>query len=95
MIKLSVIIPFYGVEKYNARCTDSLMPQTMKDDIEFIFINDATEDSSLDVLKKVLSEYPEQKEQVSIILYHEKKQRIACCEKYRFCCCKRQIYLPL
>lgn len=73
MIKLSVIIPFYGVEKYIARCTESLMRQTMQDDIEFIFINDTTIDDSLDILKKVLSEYPERKEQVSI-LHHEKNK---------------------
>lgn len=69
-IKISVIVPFYGVEKYIARCTESLMCQTMQDGIEFIFVNDATKDSSLDVLKKVLSEYPERKEQVTI-LHHE------------------------
>lgn len=69
-MNVSVIVPFYGVEKYIARCTESLMCQTMQDGIEFIFVNDATKDSSLDVLKKVLSEYPERKEQVTI-LHHE------------------------
>ena len=69
-MNISVIVPFYGVEKYIARCAESLMCQTMEDDIEFIFVNDATKDCSLDVLKKVLAKYPNRKEQVTI-LSHE------------------------
>lgn len=72
-MNVSVIVPFYGVEKYIARCAESLMRQTMQDDIEFIFVNDATNDGSLDVLKKTLAEYPERKKQV-IILHHEKNK---------------------
>lgn len=72
-VKISVIVPFYGVEKYIARCAVSLMRQTMKDNIEFIFVNDATKDDSLDVLKKALAEYPERKEQVTI-LHHERNK---------------------
>lgn len=51
-MNVSIIVPFYGIEKYIARCAKSLMRQTMQDDIEFIFVNDATKDGSLDVLKK-------------------------------------------
>lgn len=72
-MNVSVIVPFYGVEKYIARCTESLMRQTMQNDIEFIFVNDATKDNSLDVLQKVLAEYPERKEQVTI-LHHERNK---------------------
>lgn len=73
MIKLSVIVPFYGVEKYIARCAESLMRQTTQDDVEFIFVNDATKDNSFDVLQKVLTEYPEREEQVTI-LHHERNK---------------------
>lgn len=72
-VKISVIVPFYGVEKYISRCAESLMRQTMQDDIEFIFVNDATKDGSLDILKKALAEYPERKEQVTI-LHHERNK---------------------
>lgn len=72
-IKISVIVPFYGVEKYISRCAESLMCQTMQDDIEFIFVDDASKDNSLDVLKKVLLKYPERKKQVTI-LYHERNK---------------------
>lgn len=72
-MNVSVIVPFYGVEKYIARCVESLMCQTMQDDIEFIFVNDATKDDSLYVLRKVLSEYPERKEQVTILCHERNK----------------------
>ena len=39
-MSISVLIPVYNVEKYIERCVRSLMEQTIKDGIEFIFIND-------------------------------------------------------
>lgn len=72
-IEISVIVPFYGVEKYISRCAESLMCQTMEDGIEFIFVNDATKDSSLDILENVLAGYPERKKQITI-LHHERNK---------------------
>lgn len=72
-MNISVIVPFYGVEKYIARCAESLMCQTLEDDIEFIFVNDATKDFSIDVLNKVLSKYPNRKEQVTILCHEINK----------------------
>ena len=69
-MKVSVCIPVYGVEKYIERCARSLFEQTMKDDIEFIFVDDCTPDKSIEVLQKVLEEYPNRKDQVKII-HHE------------------------
>lgn len=65
MPKVSVIIPVYGVEKYIERCARSLFEQTLND-IEFIFIDDCTPDKSIEVLEKVLEEYPNRREQVII-----------------------------
>lgn len=65
MAKVSVLVPVYGVEKYIARCAHSLFQQTL-DDIEFIFINDCTQDRSIDILKEVLSEYPNRQPQTII-----------------------------
>lgn len=70
-IKLSVCIPIYGVEKYIERCARSLFEQTIKDGIEFIFVNDCTKDKSLEILEAVLKEYPDRKNQVKII-HHAK-----------------------
>lgn len=65
MPKVSVIIPVYGVEKYIERCARSLFEQTL-DDIEYLFIDDCTPDKSLDVLRKVIEDYPIRKEQIII-----------------------------
>ena len=67
MIKVSVCIPVYGVEKYIERCARSLFNQTMKDEIEFIFVNDCTKDKSIEILQKILLEYPNRKKQVKIL----------------------------
>lgn len=65
MPKISVIIPVYGVEKYIERCARSLFEQTI-DDIEYLFIDDCTPDKSVEILKHVLEEYPQRKDQVVI-----------------------------
>jgi len=49
--KISVIIPIYNMEKYLARCLDSVINQTLKD-IEIICINDGSTDNSLEILTK-------------------------------------------
>lgn len=64
--KVSVIIPVYGVEEYIERCVRSLFEQTLED-IEYIFINDCTKDHSIEILQKLISDYPKRKEQVRLI----------------------------
>ena len=49
-MKVSVIVPVYGVEKYMARCARSLFAQTL-DRVEFIFIDDCTPDRSMAILQ--------------------------------------------
>lgn len=51
MPKISVIIPVYRVEKYLARCLDSVMAQTFKD-FEVICVNDGSPDNCGDILKQ-------------------------------------------
>ena len=63
---VSVIIPIYNVERYIGRCVKALMEQTLHD-VEYIFVNDATPDSSIEVLQTVISQYPYRKGQVRII----------------------------
>lgn len=65
MPAVSVIIPVYNVEPYMARCARSLFGQTLED-MEFIFIDDCSPDHSIDVMREVLKEYPERKEQVRV-----------------------------
>lgn len=70
--KVSVIVPIYGVEDYIEKCARSLMEQTL-DDIEFVFVNDATKDDSMKVLEKTLTEYPDRISQVKIVEHTENK----------------------
>lgn len=72
-ILVSVIVPIYGVERYIARCAESLFGQTMTDGVEFLFINDSTADNSIQVLRNIISKYPHLKSQVSIINHSENK----------------------
>lgn len=65
-MKVSVIIPVYGVEKYIERCARSLFEQTLKE-IEFIFVNDCTCDNSIVILQAIIEEYPIRKSNVHII----------------------------
>ena len=72
MAKVSLIIPVYGVEKYIKRCVESLFKQTL-DDLEYIFVDDCTKDHSIEVLEKVLSDYPNRKNQVRIVRHDKNK----------------------
>lgn len=68
-VKISVIIPCYNVEKYVDRCIQSLILQQMElRDMELIFIDDASTDSTWEKLKVWESRYPD-----SIILIHCEK----------------------
>lgn len=66
MKKITIIIPIYGVEKYIERCATSLFEQTLNN-IEYIFVDDATPDKSIEILTNVLERYPQRKPQVTII----------------------------
>lgn len=72
-VKLSVCIPIYKVENYIERCAISLFTQTIKEGIEFIFVNDCTPDLSIKRLKDVLSKFPDRISQVKIINHEENK----------------------
>ena len=50
MVKISVIIPVYNVEKYLEKCLHSVCNQTLKD-LEIICINDGSTDKSGQILK--------------------------------------------
>mgnify|MGYP003466554571 CR=1 FL=1 len=64
---ISVIIPIYGVEKYIARCARSLFEQSLAFVTEFIFVNDATADRSIEILSDVVSQYPSLADNVKIL----------------------------
>jgi hypothetical protein len=56
MPKVSIIVPIYNVEKYLARCLDSLKDQTLQD-IEVILVNDGSTDNSGNIAKEYANKY--------------------------------------
>lgn len=55
VIKVSVIIPVYNVEKYIEECLESVVNQTLKE-IEIIIVNDGTKDNSMKRIERFLSD---------------------------------------
>ena len=55
-ISVSVIIPFFKVASFVERCTRSLLEQTLQD-VEFLFVDDASPDDSRAIIERVASQY--------------------------------------
>lgn len=51
MIKVSIVIPIYNMEKYMEQCLDSILGQTLEE-IELVCVNDGSTDRSLEILEK-------------------------------------------
>ena len=69
-MKVSVIVPFYKVETFIERNAMSLLSQTL-DDVEFIFVDDASPDGSRTKLEQIISSFPTR--EVKIITHTENK----------------------
>ncbi|MDD7251167.1 MAG: glycosyltransferase family 2 protein [Prevotellaceae bacterium] len=70
--KVTVVVPVYRVEQYIERCARSLMEQTL-DSIEYIFVDDCTDDHSVDILKSVITQYSERRGQTQIINFGQNR----------------------
>ena len=70
-----MLVPIYNVEKYIGRCAESLFEQSYYN-LEYVFVNDCSQDHSVDVLKDVISRYPNRSSQIKII-DHDKNRGIA------------------
>lgn len=70
-VKVSILVPFYNVEKYVGRCVDSLFTQTYSN-IEYVFVNDCTPDRSMDVIQEHIEKY-DMSEKCKIIVHKENK----------------------
>ncbi len=59
MYPISVIIPVYNVEKYIAKCLDSIINQTIGiNNIEIIIIDDCSTDNTLKIIEQYAEIYP-------------------------------------
>lgn len=61
MIKVSVILPVYGVADYIVKCTESLLAQTLQE-MEFLFVDDRGPDNSIELLKQTIKGHPREKQ---------------------------------
>lgn len=58
MLKLSIIIPVYQVEKYIRPCLESVFKQDLNDeDFEVIIVNDGTKDKSMEVIAGIIAQH--------------------------------------
>lgn len=73
--QVSVLVPVYGVEKYIERCVRSIFEQTYHN-LDIVFVDDCTPDHSIDILKRVLEDYPDRKSQTRVIR-HDRNRGLA------------------
>lgn len=65
--KVSLVVPIYGVEKYIRQFAQTALGQTYQD-IQFVFVNDGTKDSSMEILDALIEEkYKSLKPRITII----------------------------
>lgn len=57
MVKVSIVVAIYNVEKYLTECVESLVSQTL-DDIEIILVSDASPDNSVEIMEEYVQKYP-------------------------------------
>lgn len=65
--ELSIIIPVYNASACIERCVTSLMEQTIEDNIEFLFIDDGSSDSSFAQIQEIVRHYPRRVKQTRIV----------------------------
>lgn len=70
MVKVSVIVPVYQVEKYIGQCIESILAQTFTD-FELILVDDGSKDNS----GKICDEYADKDKRVRVI--HQKNSGVA------------------
>lgn len=78
--KVSVLIPVYDVERYVERCINSVLNQTMQEDVEVIIVNDCTPDHSMEKIFEVLRAYSEKgkSEKMSVrVVNHDTNRGLA------------------
>ena len=72
---ISILVPIYNVEQYIDQCARSLFEQTYPN-LEFIFVDDASSDRSVEILQQVIKYYPKREGSITII-HHDKNLGLA------------------
>lgn len=69
---VSIIVPVYNVAMYVEKCVHSLLGQTYSQ-IEYIFVDDCGTDGSMDIIRSVMTCYPNRISQLKIVNHKENK----------------------
>lgn len=72
MEKVSICTPVFNVQNYIEKSARSLFSQTYSN-IEYIFVDDCSEDKSIEILKRVIDDYPERKNMIHILKHEHNK----------------------
>lgn len=56
---LSITIPSYNVEKYIDKCVQSMLVDSILDDIEILIVNDGSKDSTPEIARGYVEKYPQ------------------------------------
>lgn len=83
-MKLSIVVPVYGVEKYILQFAQSLINQ-INEEVELIVINDGTKDRSIEIFKKYVKDNFLEK---NIIWLEQKNQGQSVARNYGISYCK-------
>ena len=75
MVKVSIAVSIYNVAQYIERCIRSLFEQTLEE-MEFVFVDDGSTDESVEILLRVIEEYPKRKGQTKL-LQHDHNMGVA------------------
>lgn len=65
-MKVTILVPLYGVEKYIGECAESLFSQTYRD-VEYVFLDDCTPDNSVAALQAVIDRHPDRQPHIRIL----------------------------
>lgn len=71
---ISLIVPVYNVEPYFEQCLNSLFGQTIAQNIQYIFVNDASSDGSMEILRSSAAKHPDLE---IIVIEHERNSGLA------------------
>ncbi|MFR9513079.1 MAG: glycosyltransferase family 2 protein [Rikenellaceae bacterium] len=66
MKTVSILVPMYGAERYIEQCAHSLFSQSYSN-CEFIFVDDASRDKTLERLRSTVAQYPQLNSQIKIV----------------------------
>ena len=82
---VSILIPVYNVEAYIERCARSAFEQSYQN-LEFIFVDDASPDASIQVLQRVIVDYPDRRDSIKI-LHHDRNRGLAAARNTAIAAC--------